>query len=863
MHGFSRRRWLLVLGLLLLLAVSVVLSSSKGTVAASGPAPAVQLIHLGELRAGLAGNHAGALSQLAVPATPIRVPAGTTLALEASAEAVFFQGTGVADFGLTLEDAGGRLLDYDDWEVAGTGPKREPGYLRVETPLDTSGEVELVLKSYANARLGGRQALDRQEIPLTVQVVDSTAALSPVIPAVKTLSEPASLAAEDEPVSQQTNVLAAPRVHVFGAVAAAEAFATTEMPALSVLQGQRTRVEVQPEVVWYAGAAPASVNSELKLFLIDSEGARVPYGEASATFSEDGPGIAGRPLWINLMLNDPGEFDLVAQVSTGGPSGAASQVEVPFRLIVEEAPAGQRAYIAGRVTGAETGAPIANVPVRARRADGTGPTSRIAHTDEHGRYLLEVLYGGEFVVQFGPAVREGYPVRYYPDAETPEEAEAVRVVAGRTVKGIDFAYEPLGSITGRVIAEETGEPVVRPFIVAGVPGSTRFTWKVPGFEDGTYVLGPLPPGQYWVGTAHTDTLRGEYYHDAATIEDADLVTVEARRQTTGIDFALAPQPEPPPQDEEHGIITGRVVDQNDGTPLSGIAVIASSQVGPNDWEGGTTETSGNGAYTLSVPPGAYTVLASDQRRRGIVEYYDHVLDRDQATAVLVRAGEVTDNINFTLPGWPEVSGAIEGRVYAAEQPGMHRQALMGRWLSLFAMPLDVGGNRVFRRWAEVDDAGYYRLDVLEPGRYRVWAEDQIFQRLTSDGIEVVVNDNATTAGADIEMYLVDGPHIGTLSGRITDEHTGQPLEGIQIYAYENGGAQLVYFATTDADGRYHFDRIAGNFFVQALDPNGQYVAEWWSDYTDSATNRTQAREVQIYRGADVTGIDLALQPISR
>jgi len=861
MHGFSRRRWLLALGLLILLAVGTVLSLSKGSVAASGPAPAVQLIHVGALRAGLAGHHAGALSHLAAPATPIRVPAGTTLALEGSAEAVFFQGTGIADFSLTLKDASGRLLDYDDWEVAGTGPHREAGYLRVETTLDTPGEVQLVLESYVNARLGGEQALDRQAISLTVQVLDTAAALSPVAPALQTRVEPASLT-EEEPIAQQTTVLATPRVHIFGSVAAAEVFATAETPTLSVLQGQRTRVEIQPEVVWYAGADPASVNSELKLFLIDSEGARVPYGEASAVLADDVSGIAGRTLWVNLMLRDPGTFDLVAQVSTGGPNGAATQVEVPFRLIVEEAPAGQRAYIGGRVTDAETGAPIANIPVRARRADGTGPTSRIALTDEHGRYLLEVLYGGEFIVQAGPAVRAGYPVRYYPNAESPEEAEPVSVPAGRTVKGIDFAYAPMGSIAGRVTAEETGEPVARPFVVAGVPGSTQFIWKVSGFEDGTYVLGPLPPGQYWVGTANTDTLQGEYYRDAPTIEEADLVTVEARRQTTGIDFALAPRPEPPPQDEEHGTITGRVVDQDDGTPLSGITVIASSQVGPNDWEGGTTETSTDGTYTLSVPPGAYTVLASDQRRRGIVEYYDHVLDRDQATAVLVRAGEVTDSIDFTLPGWPEVSGAIEGRVYAAEQPGMHRQPLMGQWLSLFAMPLDVEGDRVFRRWAEVDDNGYYRLDGLEPGRYHVWAEDQIFRRFASDGIEVVVNGNETTVGADIEMYLVDGPHIGTLSGHITDEHTGQPLEGIHIYAYENGGAQLVYFVTTDADGRYRFDRIAGNFFVQALDPNGQYIAEWWSDYTDSATSRSQAREVQIYRGADVTGIDLALQPIS-
>jgi hypothetical protein len=171
MHSFSRRRWLLALGLLLLLAMSTVpsadsgqaLSLSKGTIAASGPAPVVQLIHIGTLRAGLAGNYVGALSRLAAPATPIRMPAGTTLALEASVEAVFFRGTGVADpsaklrasFGLTLEDTAGRLLDYDDRSASGTGPQREPGYLRVETTLDTLEQSTVGLDGQILPALGG------------------------------------------------------------------------------------------------------------------------------------------------------------------------------------------------------------------------------------------------------------------------------------------------------------------------------------------------------------------------------------------------------------------------------------------------------------------------------------------------------------------------------------------------------------------------------------------------------------------------------------------------------------------------------------------------------------------------------------
>ena len=40
----------------------------------------------------------------------------------------------------------------------------------------------------------------------------------------------------------------------------------------------------------------------------------------------------------------------------------------------------------------------------------------------------------------------------------------------------------------------------------------------------------------------------------------------------------------------------------------------------------------------------------------------------------------------------------------------------------------------------------------------------------------------------------------------------------------------------------------------------EYIAEWWSDITDSATSRSQARYIYVAHGANVTGIDLALQP---
>ena len=378
------------------------------------------------------------------------------------------------------------------------------------------------------------------------------------------------------------------------------------------------------------------------------------------------------------MLADPGDFSFVARITTSGPDGAALQTEVPFHLVVEPVPPGQRAYISGRVVDAETGLPIPDVPVQARRADGTGLPSRIAHTDAHGRYLIQVLYGGDFIVQAGPD-RAGYGQQFYPGAATPEEAQPVHVPFGRTVKGIDFALPPMGGITGRVIAAETGEPVPQPLVVVGRTSDTLPVAKATGFEDGSYVVSPLPPGEYWVYVAGTETLQGAYYRNASSLAEAQPVLVEARRRTTGIDFALALRP----TGGEYGILTGRVTDEENGTPLGGMVVYAMRTPGP---EFGTAETAPDGTYAIQVPPGWYIVSAADPRRRGITECYDHVLEYSQATPVQVRRGETTGGHRFHPTGLAPGAGGSHRRT------GVH-----GRAAGIVGSPAAARGDGVRAR----------------------------------------------------------------------------------------------------------------------------------------------------------------------
>lgn len=225
-----------------------------------------------------------------------------------------------------------------------------------------------------------------------------------------------------------------------------------------------------------------------------------------------------------------------------------------------------------------------------------------------------------------------------------------------------------------------------------------------------------------------------------------------------------------------------------------------------------------------------------------------------------------------MPGLPDESGAIAGRVWVAEQPGVVSQPLST--LIVRAEAID-SSSRPFQRYEVTDSDGNYRMDWLDPGTYRVHAFDPLGQFATQyyldadrvdEAVPVTVTPEETTANIDFPLWFTAEPHLGSISGRITAEPASEgaeelPLEGVIIEAFEEGGHELIYVAMTDVNGTYRLEHLMfGRYQIRARDPSGEYIAEWWSDITDSATSRSQARYIYVARGANVTGIDLALQP---
>jgi hypothetical protein len=203
----------------------------------------------------------------------------------------------------------------------------------------------------------------------------------------------------------------------------------------------------------------------------------------------------------------------------------------------------EAAELAGRVTDASTGAPVAGVELRA------GAVRTYSGLD--GTYVLSELLPGAWTVT---VTRTGY---------TPLSVDVRAGALDRT--GLDVALVPTGAIAGRVTSTNGAALAGATLIAGGRVARTTAT--------GDYVLGELAPGmvtvQVWFAGHVTQFVP-------ATV---------ASGATTPLDVALAPASTAP------ATVTGTVTDFETGLPVVGVTIdVGSSQ----------TSTSAGGSYSFSA-----------------------------------------------------------------------------------------------------------------------------------------------------------------------------------------------------------------------------------------------------------------------
>ncbi len=433
----------------------------------------------------------------------------------------------------------------------------------------------------------------------------------------------------------------------------------------------------------------------------------------------------------------------------------------------------------------------------------------------------------------------------------------------RGVARVTVSDLPSGSIAGTITDENDGSPLAGAHILVQRLGHIRWMKRAIADDQGNYLVEKLIPGLYVVYANAPDYLP-EYYDDATYLQEALPVQVSENEAVTGIDMALG-----------HGAtITGTVVEDSTGLPIANTLVSARLVTsGGNTNHGGRTHDRGvvrhaltdeNGNYTIrSIPAGAFAVFAKAQGYDG--EYYDDAATLLEATLLTTSPPDTISNIDFSLA----LSSAISGTVRDAEDETPIARALV----QVYNLVGDRRGNHPIRRTL-TDENGNYVVGVPAAGFYLVRVQAHGYAVQYYDGVEryedatsVQVEENAHTTGIDFDLQ-----RLGSLSGTVVDQETGEAIAGAFVFAYldrvttnptdTSGQASHrsrpdrqrgVYKTRTDSLGNYVFDAIApGSYFVRA-GARG-YLPEFWQE----AGTVQEATLVDVAVSQEITGIDFTL-----
>lgn len=390
------------------------------------------------------------------------------------------------------------------------------------------------------------------------------------------------------------------------------------------------------------------------------------------------------------------------------------------------------AVITGRVLD-EEGEPLAHVQIQVM-AQRFFRTKRQmmpvggAQTNDNGEFRVADLAPGKYwisatyrarAMMFGDAParntadkpEEEYVATYFPGSIDQASARPLDVQAGQEMPGIDIriqktrVYRIRGKVTGTPQPVRNVRLVLLPRDQAGLMG---FFGGVGAMvkEDGTFEIGGVPPGSYYVAAF---PMQGPQSVSGKVAVDVSRENVQNVTLTLGSGMTLngsiridgdAQQPEQAQTKKtslgavrvQLSVIEGLPFGNSGGTVKDDSSFIIEN-VGPDRYR----------ILVLNLPEGAWlkSIRAGDQ------EVLDTGLDLSSGVS-----GAVQITLGFG-------SGQISGKVQDAKQ-----QPAQGSMVTLLPNPMKEDRNDLYRI-TSTDQNGQFTLQGVPPGEYRLYAWEDI------------------------------------------------------------------------------------------------------------------------------------------
>jgi hypothetical protein len=481
--------------------------------------------------------------------------------------------------------------------------------------------------------------------------------------------------------------------------------------------------------------------------------------------------------------------------------------------------------IRGRVTTADTGAPVRGAEVRLSM---DGSFSRLVTTNSEGRYELRSLPAGTYKLTVS---KSGFITLEYGQRRPFETASTIAIREGEAATG-NVALMRGGAIFGRVL-DPFGEPSVGMRVqvlrVRTEGGRRRLLAVGAGDQTddtGAYRVYGLPPGEYYVAasTGPIDAVKRDppvYYPGTMNFAEAqpislgaggeasaDLQIVETIRAATVSGVVLNSSGAPAP-----GAMVSMSSDTLSLTPGTQGVLMLRADAGPD------------GTFAIgSVPPGPYTLIASmpfdagfDAAVTGSLAaskeaMREQMLNRlpEAASMPLVVTSEGVSGITLTT----RRGGRLSGRFVA--DTAVVRPLPEGLHVSLRSSG---PGNMGMQTFGGRDDTDFQLAGISGPTHVDVqgvpdgWAVKAILL----DG-EDVTDEPFDLTGRTGTLRVVMTDRLTTLSGTVRSNSDVRD-HNVLVFADDatkwTASSRFVRATRADADGRFQ---------IRGLPPGERYLA---------------------------------------
>jgi hypothetical protein len=458
-----------------------------------------------------------------------------------------------------------------------------------------------------------------------------------------------------------------------------------------------------------------------------------------------------------------------------------------------------------------------------------------------GTYQIGPMPAGTYIVRADPGIDQGYHLRtYYGNGISKDLAVPVQVSLNQSAGNIDFSLPRGGIISGQITGADGNRPLsgIDIDIYDGVTGS-RIDLTAKSGTDGQYRIGALPAGTYELRAdpAIMSGYSGAYFGGNSSPPSAQTVTVVALSDTNGVSFQLEPG----------GWISGSIINAS-GDPMEGIDLDAFDQNGKRLYP--TARSQNDGSYLIGpLPVGGIILRADPTATAGVMHlYYPDAGSLSLAQPISVSASSGSDNKDFVLPlaGW--ISGTVRSSSGAA---------LADIDLDVF----DSSMNRISLSTKTSAD-GNYLVGPLPVGQIIVRADPHpdggyarhYYQDTSDQSRATLVTVDAGLGTPAIDFSL---PPAGWITGTVRDS-SGNPVQGIDLDAFDSQGNRLSPNAVSSADGSFMLGPIPVGLAIVRADPGP--MDGYAQRYFPNDTERVSATAVAVEAGSETPSIDFNLPP---